>query len=101
MGSKFIKKKEDFTCEKCGTLVIGDGYTNHCPNCIYSKHVDINPGDRAEKCEGLMKPISVEGTQKNYRVNHKCIVCGHAKQNKLSDRDSIDEVTKIIARYAK
>jgi len=50
---KFQKKKEDFKCEKCGREVIGTGYTNHCPDCLWSKHVDVNPGDRQSKCLGL------------------------------------------------
>jgi len=35
------------------------GYTarDHCPYCLYSKHLDIFPGDRKNECKGLMKPI--------------------------------------------
>jgi len=58
-GKLFQKKKEDFICEKCGFVNVGDGYTNHCQKCLWSKHVDINPGDRAEKCQGLMEPINL------------------------------------------
>ena len=43
----FTRKVEDFTCEHCGREVHGNGYTNHCPHCLHSKHVDVNPGDRA------------------------------------------------------
>ncbi|MEK7061411.1 MAG: RNHCP domain-containing protein, partial [Patescibacteria group bacterium] len=43
----FVKKIEDFVCKVCGTKVKGTGYTNHCPNCLYSLHVDEEvPGDR-------------------------------------------------------
>ncbi|MEA1909889.1 MAG: RNHCP domain-containing protein, partial [Patescibacteria group bacterium] len=56
----FIKTTEDFTCEHCGYNVKGTGYTNHCPKCLYSKHVDDVPGDRKNKCNGLMAPIGVE-----------------------------------------
>jgi len=45
---KFQKRIENFTCEKCGLFVKGTGYTDHCPNCLWSKHMDINPGDRKE-----------------------------------------------------
>ena len=51
---KFIKVKEDFVCEHCGAEVKGDGYTNHCPKCLWSKHVDVHPGDRAAECGGMM-----------------------------------------------
>ncbi|HYC79501.1 MAG TPA: RNHCP domain-containing protein, partial [Candidatus Binatia bacterium] len=53
----FQRTPENFVCENCGTKVSGNGYTNHCPNCLYSKHVDNNPGDRLNKCHGLMEPI--------------------------------------------
>ena len=36
----FIRKTEDFICENCGAVVVGNGYTNHCPACLYSKHVE-------------------------------------------------------------
>ena len=45
-GKKFERNREDFTCNNCELFVQGDGYTDHCPSCLYSKHVDINPGDR-------------------------------------------------------
>lgn len=49
---KFQRQIEDFVCEKCGKEVKGDGYTDHCPRCLRSKHVDVNPGDRRSKCNG-------------------------------------------------
>lgn len=95
----FTKKKEDFICEKCGFPVKGNGYTNHCSNCLYSKHVDVSPGDRLSTCGGLMKPIRVEGTVKEYRLVHKCIVCGHEKSNKVSPEDSIETMMAIAKQF--
>ncbi len=97
MSKVFIKNKEDFVCEKCAYEVAGDGYTNHCPKCLYSKHVDINPGDRSSKCGGLMIPISVEGTQKEYVVTHKCLTCGYTKNNKVAPDDSIEILANIAS----
>ena len=37
----------------------GTEHRNHCPNCLTSLHVDIEPGDRASDCGGLMEPIAV------------------------------------------
>lgn len=95
-SKKFVKKKEDFVCEKCGYEVIGDGFTNHCPKCLFSKHVDIQPGDRLSKCGGLMKPIKVEGTERQYRVLHKCMACGYEKINKIAGEDNIEALVMII-----
>jgi ribosomal protein L37AE/L43A len=92
----FSRKKEDFVCEKCGASVKGNGYTNHCPVCLYSKHVDIKPGDRLANCGGLMKPVRVEGTEKAYRVLQRCLVCKYEKINKVAPEDSVEALVAII-----
>lgn len=98
--ASFIKKKEDFICEKCGLSVVGTGYTNHCSQCLWSKHVDNGPGDRASKCLGMMKPVRIEGSVDHYVITHKCLKCGHEKKNKADDGDNIDALTKVIAQYS-
>ena len=47
MGANFTEIDEEFICENCGKKVGKLGYScrNHCPYCLYSKHVDKNPGD--------------------------------------------------------
>ncbi len=92
----FKRTIEDFVCGKCGNQVKGNGFTNHCPNCLFSKHVDIKPGDRLADCGGLMKPIKVEGTEKEYRVLHKCTACGYEKVNKVAGDDNIEALVAII-----
>ena len=92
---KFTKTKENFTCEKCKEEVEGNGYTNHCPNCLWSKHVDINPGDRLEKCHGLMRPIKIENKEGDFYIVHKCEECNFIRNNKVSKKDNFDQVIKI------
>jgi hypothetical protein len=97
MGRKFTKCRENFVCEHCGMDVVGNGYTNHCPFCLYSKHVDINPGDRSNKCEGLMKPVLIESKGGNsVIVVQKCLKCGVVKRIRAADNDSFDVVVAII-----
>jgi len=98
MSSKFKKKIENFVCEKCGTMVKGDGFTNHCPRCLFSKHVDIFPGDRAEVCGGLMRPISAEESGGEWSIIHKCEKCGKKQKNKTSKEDNFEEIIKISKR---
>ncbi len=75
----------------CGTSVKGTGYTNHCPNCLWSTHVDINPGDRASGCKGLMKPHSVVYERgDNYTIIHKCLKCGETKRVRARPDDRRD-----------
>ena len=95
MSLKFKKTKENFVCENCNKKVKGNGFTNHCPSCLHSKHVDIFPGDRAEKCGGLMKPISKEENGGEWSVTHKCQKCGTTKKNKISKEDNFDCLIKI------
>lgn len=91
----FIKNKENFVCDNCGLPVMGNGYTNHCPQCLWSKHVDIFPGDRAEKCGGMMEPISIEKKGKEYIITHKCVKCGFKKPNKAVRGDNMDMIIQI------
>ncbi len=98
-SKKFQKKVEDFDCEHCGAKVVGTGYTNHCPVCLWSKHVDVHPGDRAEACSGMMRPINVEGTTPHYRIVHSCIRCGEVRRVDVSEKDSPEAII-ALARSA-
>ena len=92
---KFTKKVENFICENCGKSVIGNGYTNHCPFCLYSKHVDINPGDRSCTCGGLMKPIEIQQKNGEFVILHKCTKCGLERKNKVQENDDINKIIEI------
>lgn len=94
----FKKRVENFTCEKCGTIVIGRGYTNHCPKCLWSKHVDIDPGDRASSCGGMMAPIGASENGGEWSILQKCQVCGFERKNKILPEDNFDEVVRVSRR---
>ena len=73
--SRFTEIDEEFICENCGKKVPKLGYScrNHCPYCLHSKHLDINPGDRAEECHGILEPIGLESnSKKGYVILFKC-----------------------------
>jgi len=95
-SKSFIRTKEDFTCGQCGKEVKGTGYTNHCPSCLWSRHIDVNPGDRASKCGGMMEPISVEAEKDSYIITHRCVECGHEKRNTSAPEDNFEEIAKLI-----
>lgn len=95
MSEQFKKTVENFVCEKCGEEVDGDGYTNHCPHCLCSKHVDNFPGDRAAFCGGLMEPVDTEEMGGDWRVIQKCCKCGKIHKNKLSTNDNFDHLVSI------
>ncbi len=96
----FKRTPEDFFCEKCRLEVIGNGYTNHCPQCLWSKHVDVYPGDRAAACGGMMEPIRVEVKNSEYTIIHKCVKCGFERRNKAVKDDSFDMLVQISAEVA-
>ena len=100
MGKKFTKIDEEFVCEHCGKKVKKLGYTcrNHCNYCLYSKHVDINPGDREETCHGMLKPIQVIlDSKKGYVIIYKCEKCGAIRKNKAAIDDNMDLIIKLTA----
>ena len=95
MPKKFTRKIEDFVCENCGSNVTGDGYTNHCPECLWSKHVDVNPGDREETCGGMMKPVGVIALGGEYTIIQQCQKCGFERKNKVNSKDNFQKVLEI------
>lgn len=97
---RFQRKKEDFVCEHCGTRVVGNGYTNHCPECLYSKHVDVMPGDRLAECQGIMVPLRIEVREGHERIVHQCVVCGHQKINKTNKEDRRTVLVELARKNA-
>jgi len=95
MSETFRRTKEDFVCEHCGTAVTGNGYTNHCPHCLWSKHVDVHPGDRAAECGGMMEPVSVFSKSGEYVITHRCTKCGYEMNNSASAEDNVDALVEI------
>ena len=96
-SKRFQRRKENFTCEVCGFCVIGNGYTNHCPKCLCSKHVDINPGDRAANCGGVMRPVGLEIKNGRKVILHQCAKCGFQRKNEINPQDDSDAVIRLSA----
>jgi rubrerythrin len=83
----FTRRIEDFTCAQCGRAVKGTGYTNHCPACLWGKHVDVEPGDRAEPCGGMMEPVAARIREGEFEIAHRCILCGFLRANRSAPDD--------------
>jgi Zn finger protein HypA/HybF involved in hydrogenase expression len=101
MQRKFQRTIEDFVCENCGEEVKGTGYTNHCPACLWSKHVDINPGDRENSCQGLMKPIDAYFKSQEWYLNQECQKCNAINVIKVLPEDNQEIIQKILDKKAK
>lgn len=101
MQKRFTKIDEEFICNYCGEKVEKLGYTcrNHCPKCLHSKHVDVNPGDRAEECQGDLEPVSVDITaKKGYVIIFKCKKCGAIRKNKSAEDDNMDLIIELSSK---
>ena len=94
---KFNMIDESFVCGNCGKNVEKLNYTarDHCPYCLYSKHVDINPGDRANDCQGLLKPIGIERFKDTYKIIYKCIKCNKNHKNIIAKDDDINIIIEL------
>ncbi|MDD3341038.1 MAG: RNHCP domain-containing protein [Bacilli bacterium] len=93
---KFTMKDESFICEHCKKEVEPLRYSarDHCPHCLYSKHVDVFPGDRNNTCHGMLKPIGIEKHKDTFKILYTCTKCGQAHKNIMAKDDSME---KIIA----
>lgn len=93
----FSKNDNFFTCEHCSKEVIPLKYTSrdHCPYCLYSKHVDINPGDRMNECKGLLKPIGIEKFKDTYKIIYKCEKCKELHKNIMANDDDMNLIIEL------
>ena len=101
----FQKNDSGFICAHCGREVLPLGYTsrNHCPFCLYSLHVDINPGDRANDCGGALRPVRAEPHPKRgYVIVHRGEKCGATSRCRAAHEakvqpDDIDLIIRLTA----
>lgn len=88
---------ESFICENCGKNVEELNYTarDHCPYCLYSKHVDILPGDRENLCHGLLKPVGIEKFKNSYKIIYRCDKCKNLHKNIMALDDDMNLVIEL------
>ena len=97
---KFNMIDENFICENCGREVKTLEYSarDHCPYCLYSKHLDINPGDRLNTCHGLLKPIGIEKFRDTYKIIYKCEKCNELHKNIMANDDNMDLIINLSVK---
>ncbi|MEK4299519.1 RNHCP domain-containing protein [Oceanobacillus sp. FSL W8-0428] len=102
-----ITENTAFQCEHCGAnvaAVTNGSFRNHCPFCLYSKHLDNEPGDRLSTCRGVMRPIQIDYSgKKGYQIIHECNKCGKRQRNKAAintiQEDDILRFVKAFNQY--
>lgn len=95
-SKKFKRKKEDFVCRNCRERVAGSGFTDHCPKCLWSRHSDVNPGDRQAICKGMMRPISAEKKGEGFFIRYCCQKCNYLYQVKAAENDDFEQIIKLM-----
>ncbi len=78
---------------------MGTSHRNHCPNCLWSRHLDDTPGDRAADCGARMEPlaISVRGDGE-WVIVHRCTGCGVLHANRTAGDDNALPLTRLAVR---
>lgn len=97
---KFTMIDESFICFNCGKEIKPLGYSarNHCPHCLHSLHLDINPGDRASTCKGELVPIGIEKYRDTYKIVFKCKKCGEVRNNVAAEDDDFNKIIELSVK---
>ncbi len=99
----------NFVCLNCGRKIDskapGTQHRNHCPGCLWSKHVDDKiPGDRLSQCQGAMEPVGLayksEGGHKQGElcIVHRCQACSTISKNRLAGDDQPQSILDLYYR---
>lgn len=88
------ERDQAFKCGHCkqfiGAPASGGRHRNHCPNCLYSRHVDDTmPGDRKSDCHAMMRPLGLIARRNGEQVLiHECLGCGKHDPNRIAADDN-------------
>ena len=114
-----VRRKEHeqhgFGCSHCAEWVpidehIGTHNRNHCPHCLWSKHMDQDKlGDRKSDCESGMEPIALalkgegqdkygqrEGRLGEIMLVHECVTDGQLRINRIAADDDTGVVLTVF-----
>lgn len=97
-----------FRCAHCKIWVvindfIGTSNRNHCNVCLWSKHVDVQKGDRKADCHGGMQPVGLTfkheglGRQGELMLIHHCMGCGKISINRIARDDDNSLILNIFS----
>ncbi|USN98252.1 MAG: RNHCP domain-containing protein [Phycisphaeraceae bacterium] len=92
-----------FTCVCCKlsvpTEAFGTKHRNHCPSCLWSRHVDEEIGDRRASCNQPMEPIAIAVAENGeWAIVHRCTGCGRLRRNRIAGDDSEMALLKLALR---
>jgi hypothetical protein len=77
----------------------GTAHRNHCPNCLWSRHVDVVPGDRAAECGAAMEAVAIAGRDDGeWLLVHRCRGCHTLKANRVAGDDNPLMLMRLAVR---
>lgn len=105
--------EQSFTCVRChlpitcAPSVAGVHNRNHCPRCLWSRHMDWRaPGDRLSNCRAPMEPIGLTTKRSRNRyarerdgelmLVHRCAGCGKLSLNRIAADDSAEDLLALF-----
>ena len=104
LGRKRLRqvRADTFRCQHCSADVpmdaVGSTQRNHCPYCLWSRHVDESVGDRKATCQTSMEPvaISLKGDGE-VTIVHACCGCDKVGRNRISADDDEQLILKLVS----
>ena len=92
-----------FRCTHCGldvpTDAPGTAHRNHCPTCLWSRHLDDVPGDRAARCGAAMEPLAVSSRgDGEWTLIHRCRGCAELHLNRVAGDDNPLALVRVATR---
>jgi hypothetical protein len=92
-----------FRCGHCDFSVPchapGTRHRNHCPICLWSRHLDDAPGDRGAGCGGLMEPVAISPRPDGeWMVVHRCRTCDGLHRTRIAGDDDPIALMSLAVR---
>jgi len=78
----------------------GTAHRNHCPTCLWSRHVDDDvPGDRDADCGASMEPIAIcVRPDGEWALVHRCSGCFTVHVNRVAGDDNPLMLMRLAVR---
>lgn len=98
---RYTQSEEVFKCRHCHRFVCplpyGGHHRNHCPFCLYSRHVDERKsGDRLSTCGASMEPVGYfQRPNGEYVIVHHCLGCDEERFNRIAADDDFELVLTL------
>ncbi len=94
----FKKRNEGFVCINCLKEVKLHPHSSrdHCNFCLHGLHVDIEPGDRANTCMGVLEPVGLRKRYGKEQIVYRCMECKKMIYCITAPDDDFEKILELI-----